>query len=610
MAAEGSGTEEKREERSIFHTIVLYGRSHRLSSGDHEAYDIMDHDLYQPFESHLTESGARRFRTNLTENNHDWFELSVFNRRGWSSLLVRIEDRTDDQYIWLTTARTEELAAHYEKDILQLEAFRELSVVDPNAFYEYLPSRDIVVILSGSNTFSDRSVYTSAEFEKVLESRMSPEDAAGFPAFIDNMRSGMGDFSMRVKGDVLGIGGIADTLFLCRSVYHSSGEDGVVGVIHPDHGFSMMVQTRERDSLTGLLNKTEILRAARSRLSMNHAEGTTLAIVDVDYFKAVNDTFGHRMGDTVLRKIANLISAEVNGIGEAGRFGGDEFLLVLYFSDEESIRRHLGNLKSMVRAVFPQLGAGGRQALSISIGCASAPKDTDNFDDLFTLADYCVYLAKFKGRDRYIIYTPEKHGTLDQIRAAGRNPGSLSIEREEPPGNIIVDMIFRARYTGLLSADGLITEFADRFRIENVILFRPSGKKAVVAFAAATKGEDPAHSPAALMNLYPGTVGAEQTLDELGFCARTLDNHMQEFQYMDTGIIILNGLLNLPEQMGDLRKTLERHQIQSTVLIHIAKGKEETAILVLNSVTRRIQWNQQLIPYYRIFADLIGEILQ
>ena len=86
----------------------------------------------------------------------------------------------------------------------------------------------------------------------------------------------------------------------------------------------------KHDSLTGLVDKTDIIRIAKERIDDRRLEGTTLAIVDIDFFKAINDTYGHQFGDEVIKRVADIISKETGNEGIAGRFGGDEFLIVFY----------------------------------------------------------------------------------------------------------------------------------------------------------------------------------------------------------------------------------------------------------------------------------------
>lgn len=102
-----------------------------------------------------------------------------------------------------------------------------------------------------------------------------------------------------------------------------------VGCIHTGREFGQGVKRKnEVDSLTGLITKADITQIAIDLINVQKVKGITLAIVDIDYFKKVNDTYGHMCGDKVLLKVAGIMEKEVGERGIVGRIGGDEFLII------------------------------------------------------------------------------------------------------------------------------------------------------------------------------------------------------------------------------------------------------------------------------------------
>ena len=200
------------------------------------------------------------------------------------------------------------------------------------------------------------------------------------------------------------------------SIFNGNKRLGAVGLIHPQRARSGGEADVSYDPLTGVMNKDQITRMATDRVDRMHAEGTTIAILDVDYFKHVNDNYGHAFGDQVLRRVAAIMENEVGSLGRVGRIGGDEFFIVFYHVTETELRACLRSIKSCVNAAFPEKGPRPGASISVTIGAAAYPKDADNYEDLFMVADYCLYLGKQKGRNRYIHYTPEKHPSLEEIR--------------------------------------------------------------------------------------------------------------------------------------------------------------------------------------------------
>jgi len=152
------------------------------------------------------------------------------------------------------------------------------------------------------------------------------------------------------------------------------------------------------DDLTGLPNRRGVLDALERGLRARQQDGRPLAVVvfDIDHFKRVNDLHGHHGGDRVLEDVAALVRAEVPASGSVGRFGGEEFLVVLPGLD------HAGALALAERLrVAVSSGVGDGPRVTISLGVASAGDDADA-EALLRRADGALYRAKGEGRDRVV----------------------------------------------------------------------------------------------------------------------------------------------------------------------------------------------------------------
>ncbi len=181
-----------------------------------------------------------------------------------------------------------------------------------------------------------------------------------------------------------------------------------------------------QDSLTALPNRKvfrESLAAALERAKeKNKVAG--LLIVDLDHFKAVNDTHGHDVGDNVLRAIAEAISVNVRKSDTVARLGGDEFAVVLNSctrqADVEQIGERLTDACASLENINEDL-----PNISVTIGAAVAPRDGGTVDEIFKAADIALYTAKSAGRARLAWYEPamglrfsQKQSTLAAIREA------------------------------------------------------------------------------------------------------------------------------------------------------------------------------------------------
>ena len=180
-----------------------------------------------------------------------------------------------------------------------------------------------------------------------------------------------------------------------------------------------LLQELKIDALTGVYNKKTITAFAQSRFS----EGThMLAIVDLDHFKPVNDAYGHLAGDKVLAKTGEILRNIIGENGVIGRYGGDEFLIILEnMSDERLFRGIFRTINNDIRMAFSDMFSDIK--VTASIGAASYPKDGDSFDELFKKADFCLYRAKDKGRDRYVFFRNDLHGELYKKASASKTEG-------------------------------------------------------------------------------------------------------------------------------------------------------------------------------------------
>ncbi len=166
------------------------------------------------------------------------------------------------------------------------------------------------------------------------------------------------------------------------------------------HEQAQLQHQAAHDSLTSLLNRREIERRLASRLSAgNPGDEMVVALLDIDHFKRVNDHHGHLGGDDVLRALGRLVSASIRDGEDAGRYGGEEILLVLDDADGRGAERVLDLHHAVRREPFDAAGTAIRVTCSIGLAWAVAG---DNWESLIGRADEALYDAKEDGRDRVV----------------------------------------------------------------------------------------------------------------------------------------------------------------------------------------------------------------
>lgn len=173
------------------------------------------------------------------------------------------------------------------------------------------------------------------------------------------------------------------------------------------------------DQLTGLVSRGHILWFAQWLIE--HEVPFSFAMLDLDNFKFVNDTYGHHVGDGVLSAVAKDLTEFLGDRGVAGRFGGDEFLIVnlkdiAYAEKKEFFMGMFAN-----RVLRKNIEVDGCSPyVTGTIGCATYPDDAQDYDTLFLLIDKTLYRGKTKGRNCHIIYVEEKHRNIEIRRIAKR----------------------------------------------------------------------------------------------------------------------------------------------------------------------------------------------
>ena len=162
------------------------------------------------------------------------------------------------------------------------------------------------------------------------------------------------------------------------------------------------------DPLTGIVSRGHMLWF--TQWLIDHQVPFSFAMMDLDNFKFINDTYGHHIGDGVLVQVAKDLEGILDGIGLAGRFGGDEMLIVnlrdlTYDAAKAFFTEVYGG--SVLRKNIPLEGCS--PFITATVGCAIYPTDAQDYDHLFELIDKTLYRGKNKGRNCHIIYVEEKH---------------------------------------------------------------------------------------------------------------------------------------------------------------------------------------------------------
>jgi diguanylate cyclase (GGDEF)-like protein len=156
------------------------------------------------------------------------------------------------------------------------------------------------------------------------------------------------------------------------------------------------------DGLTGVYNRREFNRWISCEIERSRREGdpVSLIMVDIDYFKKINDTYGHHIGDEALRCVSGLLKQEVRPGDHVARYGGEEFAIILPKTSGTEAMSVAERLRATIEAQPVLLDTGGVLNLTASIGFATFPMHANSENMLMTEADKALYRAKQSGRNR------------------------------------------------------------------------------------------------------------------------------------------------------------------------------------------------------------------
>ncbi|WAS98370.1 GGDEF domain-containing protein [Nannocystis punicea] len=189
-----------------------------------------------------------------------------------------------------------------------------------------------------------------------------------------------------------------DLIKIGRAIFKFLSGDNVESLYHEE-----IYRLSTVDGLTQIFNKRYFLETLERELSRARRYDRPLALVmfDIDFFKACNDTFGHRAGDFVLREVADVVRERARKVDVLARYGGEEFAMILPEIDIRGATQFSEKIRAMI-AESKFMFEGRHIPVTISIGVAELTQDIATYDDLIKKADARLYKAKQTGRNRVV----------------------------------------------------------------------------------------------------------------------------------------------------------------------------------------------------------------
>lgn len=422
--------------------------------------------------------------------------------------------------------------------------------------------------------------------EMLSKSYVKYDEKAMLDTLVLNMKTYADSFSIKMNCAIRTQSDIFEAVRFIGTVHNeSSGNKIIVGRVVSDesvgHASTAMeiMNELQYDSLTGVYNKKTITEYAKKRLAEEKEKRIVIAILDVDHFKSVNDTFGHLYGDKVLARVGGRLKEIVGEDGVIGRIGGDEFMIVFNGLDDDQV------LRGMLRAIRTQIKwefAEDFENLSItcSIGASIFPVNGRDYESLFKKADCCLYIAKEKGRDRYVFFRDEMHRASYEAMLNKSQLNAMNNPREIRELKNIASFMESAVTDSRKAVLDAMRHMKDTFGIDNINIYYGEGMKKVYSF-----GSD---IPEAQDAMY---VFSEEFQELMGENERFL-----QIGFADT----------FSDITPDFCGRMKAERIASTIQCYIGDKRNIKGLVTFNKCREASQWANYEIDCARIFAAVLS----
>ena len=509
----------------------------------------------------------------------------------WMHIMISpYPDRQSGKYYSLEITDISTLKQQNDEIRAVMEMQTEFLSIIGDYLFTYDISRDSFrIILPGNGNQNivlyegKLGVWTTEKLDNGLVDSQSIQD---FEGLCMAMASGESYFSRDIKMKIADYDNVM-YWYTFKGKRILKNDDGIIiaGAVCITHGkedkaADISVQDELRDAGTDLLNKKAITNYARKLIDKRVGHKVTIAIIDIDDFKSGNDTYGHMFGDEGLRDVAGILKNTVGRNGLCGRIGGDEMFIVMeHLEDDESIRTVFRTIKNNVSWLYHN-DPRNINKITCSIGAASYPDDAKDLDTLFSIADKMLYLAKEKGKNRYIIYRPDLH----ERYILGENPTATT------------EKVFY-KYRKLRIVNDFIQQYICHYK----------SKKECLEMVMSAFEMDSIF----LYDMYAGTryvlSGNVPEYEENGEFLKE-DNYIPDFR--DDGIKTVWNIILYERKAPHMYEAFEKMGIKQfiQVIACIDRSKSDSCFVIsFNRNSQLNKWPEMDVDYLGIIGNVIGE---
>jgi diguanylate cyclase (GGDEF)-like protein len=530
-------------------------------------------------------SGVFRFR--FKDGTYRYNKLRIYTDISSTDNYKNIEN---GEY-WFNIELVDIEALEESNSLLRAEAENLRTVLGINDEYtfRYDKSTNIFSVYR-YETLQKVTVYKMdiEEWHKYMidNNMVSKDDIVMFDWLIDDMKKYSAEISITINTNLRTKNDIYEKLrFEGRQVNNDNNHIIIGRILAADSNQKISTELIEElhyDSLTGVYNKKAITDYAKSVLKEEKKNRVTLVILDIDHFKEVNDTYGHLFGDKILTRVGNRLRSLVGDDGVVGRIGGDEFMIVFNgINDDTMLRGRLRSIRTQIKWEFANDFE--KTNITTSIGAAIYPNNGTEYEDLFKKADYCLYVAKEKGRDRYVFFRDDLHRKSYEEslckKISNMQTGSRQIKEIEFMAQIMKKMCVSPKE----AISECIKHIHDTYKLDSINFYSGENLKKVYTYGKVLENCDDALY--AKSNEFKKMIGEEKYI-QMGFVA-SYYNSAPEFC-----------------------RIMRSRGVFSTLQCIIGSADDVRAVITFDKCGESSQWAEYEINCSVVFASFIELCLQ
>lgn len=481
---------------------------------------------------------------------------------------------------------------------INVRKYRTYLAMIPEKFFEYDIKSGVFSAYKYRGSHSD--IIAKGPIDEIVDRAVKKAEELGenkelINSYFDILKKCTDSFTFEIETALMSGGNMKELLSLHgQSMKYNNETIKIVGLIssvsrmgdETARGSDNDMATK--DSATGLLNKKAMTDYVASRIRYFEETGKKekfwLIICDIDYFKHVNDTYGHLFGDEVIYRFAQTLKTWFGQRGIVGRIGGDEFMVMTEgINDITELRCILTGMRKELEWAFQDKVQDYR--FTTSIGVAQYPGDACDYERLFRTADKALYIAKDKGRNRFIIYTKELHGELEEDAV-----GSYLSKTEMKPmakNDMIASLAYLLVTQGSSMIPSVLSELVDHLNIHGITVYVADENKMLQAKWSGGR--------------------YEVSSDDFGLCV----NEDYYKLYDSNGIFVVNNVREYENSYDPLFEYWKSHGICSSLHYLIGSKDDVKAIVAFDIFgEHRRKWSESDIETLYLLMKFMGNVLE